>query len=553
MEFKEKYLKLGVAVAAVAIPLALIGVMVAIKSDRQPVQQHAAQNVAPQAVTQHREPGSVIAQIASPQVRTAVEHLYATVDGKLMWSGDGAAQRRLRDVTDEMDAIAAQGLDVSKVTVARDALAKATPADAAKHDVAMTEQVLAMTRALRFGQVPAARIEDWHVAGDTVDIVPELAAALKSTKVSAFLRTLSPAGPAYTDLVKSLARYRALDAAGGWPQIESEGELKIDLADPRMATLQRRLTAEGYFAANMGLSKSTLMEALKSFQARNGLEPDGRIGKGTLAALNVTAQSRVGQILANLERQRHLSRAVPENRITVNTADQSLVLYTDGAPALRLRTIVGDRKHPTPMLSLKLAAVTLNPTWEIPPSIASKEILPHLKRDPAYLAKNEMVVVDGPADPQGLDIDWHRYSAMPWRLRQLAGAQNALGELKFEMWNSYNIYLHDTPGRHLFAKADRYMSHGCVRVDQSRELARRVLNQEEWNEETLAAAIATGGTKMIRLKQAIPVQILYWTAFVDDAGELQFRPDAYRRDAPLAEELGYPPQRAATHVASREQ
>ncbi len=553
MEFTEKHLKLGVAVAAVAIPLALIGVMVALKPDRQPAQEQTARQAPSQAVAQSSKPGPVIAQIASPEVRPALEQLYATVDGNLMWSGGGAGQRRLGDLTEELDAIAAQGLDVSKVTAARDALAKATTADAAKHDVALTEQVLALARALRFGQVPDARIEDWHVAGDTVDIVPELAAALKSTKVSTFLRTLAPAGPAYTNLVKSLARYRALDAAGGWPEIASEGELKIDLADPRMATLQRRLTAEGYFAANMGVSKSTLMEALKSFQARNGLEPDGRIGKGTLAALNVSAQARVGQILANLERQRHLPRVVPEDRITVNTADQSLVLYTDGAPALHLRTIVGDRKHPTPMLTLKLAAVTLNPTWEIPPSIANKEILQHLKRDPEYLAKNEMVVVDGPADPQGLDIDWHRYSAVPWRLRQLAGAQNALGEVKFEMWNSYNIYLHDTPGRHLFAKAERYMSHGCVRVDQPRELARHVLNQEEWNEETLAAAIATGETKMIRLKQAIPVQILYWTAFVDDAGELQFRADAYRRDAPLAVELGHPPKRAATQVASREQ
>ena len=551
-----QYFKLGAAVVAVGIALALVGVIVAGRPHFQGAPQHESARPTPPAPAEPPKPTTTaaIAKIAAPALRADLERLYAASGDKLMWSGDAAAQRRLRDLSVALDVIPAHGIDGRKATAARDALQTAD-VDAAQGDVALTAQVLMLARALRFGQVPDAQIEDWHVAGDAVDIVPDLAAALTSEKIDAFLRTLPPNDINYTKLVESLARYRALAAAGGWPQIASDGALKIDPTDPRIEVLQRRLIAEGYVVQGAGLSKASLSEALTVFQAHNGLAPDGRAGKDTLTALNVSAEERVGQIVANLERRRHLPRAVPEDRITVNTADQSMVLYTGGAPALQLRTIVGARKHPTPMLALTLAAVTLNPTWEIPPSIARKEILPHLQRDPNYLAANDMVIVDGPqGDPQGLHVNWKHYSAMPWRLRQNSGARNSLGQLKFEMWNSYSIYLHDTPARQLFANTDRYLSHGCVRVDQSRELARHVLmSQPGWDAEALAAAIATGEKKMIRLKRAIPVQLMYWTAFVDDAGQLQFRADAYRRDAPLAEMLGHPPKRAAAPVALQTQ
>ncbi len=566
-----QYLKLGAAAAAVGIALALVGVIVVVGPPFQAVPEHEGPRPTPLPQSDPPKPTATatptataaiatptataaIAKIAAPALRADLERLYAASGDKLIWSGDSAAQPRLRDLSSALDAASAQGIDGTKATAARDAL-QASDVDTAQGDVALTGQVLMLARALRFGQVPDAQIEDWHVAGDAIDIVPDLAAALTSAKIDAFLRTLPPSDATYAKLIESLARYRALTAAGGWPQIASDGELKIDPTDPRMEVLQRRLIAEGYVVEAAELSKASLSEALTAFQTHNGLAPDGRAGKDTLKALNVSAEDRVGQIVANLERRRHLPSALPVDRIAVNTADQSMVLYTGGAPALQLRTIVGDRRHPTPMLALTLAAVTLNPTWEIPPSIASKEILPHLQRDPNYLAANDMVIVDGPqGDPQGLRVNWKHYRAMPWRLRQNSGARNSLGEVKFEMWNSYSIYLHDTPARQLFAKTDRYMSHGCVRVDQSRELARHVLmNQPGWDGDALAAAIATGEKKMIRLKRAIPVLIMYWTAFVDDAGQLQFRADAYRRDAPLAELLGHPPRRAAAPVASREQ
>ena len=249
-----------------------------------------------------------------------------------------------------------------------------------------------------------------------------------------------------------------------------------------------------------------------------------------------------------------MPRAVAPDRVVVNTADQSLLLYRDNAPVLKLRTIVGDRKHPTPILALKMAAVTLNPPWDLPPSIASKEILPHLKKNPNYLADSNMIIVnDKTNDPQGLSVDWTRYTAknFPMRLRQLPGAHNSLGRVKLEMWNAFNIYLHDTPSRNLFDKTSRYMSHGCVRVDQAHDLARHVLmNQPGWDSAALLAGIDAGYSKTIRLKQSLPVQILYWTVFVDGAGELQFREDAYRRDAPVSEALRATAKRAVTQVAS---
>ena len=185
------------------------------------------------------------------------------------------------------------------------------------------------------------------------------------------------------------------------------------------------------------------------------------------------------------------------------------------------------------MIAAKIHSVTFNPSWTIPYSIASKEILPRLRREPDYLQRNNIQILGRPGDPYGLQIDWRLYSraAFPFQLRQTPGPHNALGLIKFEMPNDFDVYLHDTPDKSLFAKSSRALSHGCVRVECANELAQRVIdNPSIWLQSDLAAALTDGRTVTVPLTQSLPVYFLYFTTYTDDEGVLNFRQDVYGRD-----------------------
>src|SRR5262249_18589754 len=268
--------------------------------------------------------------------------------------------------------------------------------------------------------------------------------------------------------------------------------------------------------------------AMKHFQTRHGLEPDGRVGAGSLAALNVSAAERVEQIKLTLERWREMPRSLPPTRIVVNAAAAELILYRDGESALTSRVVVGDVEHPTPVLSARVQSALFNPPWNVPASITKKEIGPKIKQDPGYLARNHYVYVGS-------------------RLQQTPGPWNALGGVKFELPTPLDVYLHDTPAKPLFAKPMRAASHGCVRVQQARPLA-SILLGESWPPEAVDQAIAAGETRRVFLKTAIPVYLLYLTAFTDEDGTAEFRDDFYGRDADLAGALA--DREIRRHIAS---
>jgi murein L,D-transpeptidase YcbB/YkuD len=221
-----------------------------------------------------------------------------------------------------------------------------------------------------------------------------------------------------------------------------------------------------------------------------------------------------------------------------------------GQASWTTRAIVGERKNPTPVIQADITGVILNPNWDIPPSIASKEIMPRLRQDPNYLADRNIVVTDDEGKSQWTVYEWLPEFAdgLPGRLRQLPGAGNSLGAVKFQMENLYNIYLHDTPNRALFAESARYLSHGCVRVENPKELASRVLGHDPLD---IDEAIATGKTKVLRVTPPLPVYVGYWTVFADKQGALQFRDDAYERDQPIVAALGFKASRKPGQVASR--
>jgi len=481
-----------------------------------------------------------------PIVLEPVRRIYAALAERPIWSFDPAAEAAGRLLLEALAAAPQQGLGTDELHLSQLNAPDASPAAAvlAQRDVLLTDAFIRYASRLRGGAVPVSALgRDWGIVGNAFDPGAALLAAIRGGRLADLLHSLPPADPGYGALIGALQRYRAIVARGGWPHVFGAGEIKLDQADPRLADLRRRLTLEQDLAPSAaGLDVEALRAAVRLFQARHGLEPDGRVGVRTLAELNVAAEQRVAQILANLERWRHLPHDRPARHIAVNVADASLDVVDSGRSLLQMRVIVGDRSHPTPSLAATIAAVTFNPPWNIPPSIAVKEMLPKLRRNPDYLADSNIVIRGREGDdPSGRQIDWRTVTSknFPFRLQQLPGPKNSLGGIKFEMPNRFDVYLHDTPTKALFERSRRGFSHGCVRLQHAADLAVTLLaDQSTWNAETIAAALADGTTRQVPLAQPIPVYLLYWTAFVDAEGRTNFRDDIYGRDPPIEAMLG---------------
>ena len=462
---------------------------------------------------------------------SVVAHIYDAFGNRPLWQGR-QAKARLKSL-DEAAALAdAHGIDTQKLRAAM-AGVSADP----RSDVALTQEVADLFKDMRIGVVDFSDAAGyWKIPAESYDPTADVTAAIREFRLAQALKAQAPTHPDYGELLKSLATYRKFAENGGWKTIPADTEVLLDKPDARISLVKERLAAEGYDVGNDDAFKASIA----AFQEKNGLASDSRLGKTTLAALNVSADARAEQIAVNLERWRHVPRDFKPDYVMVNTADGAVTLMRDGVRKLHFRAITGDRRHPTPVLVSRITAVTFNPTWEIPISIARKEILPKLKQDPTYLKANNMVVVNGSADdPHGLYMNWERFDgkSLPYRLRQQPGAINSLGFLKFEMSNPYNIYLHDTPSRNLFDKPDRHLSHGCVRVENPRQLAQEVLAPlGKWDSDAIDAAIATGRTQRVMLETWLPVYVMYWTAYMDD-GKVQFRSDAYHRDEAIAQGL----------------
>ena len=338
-----------------------------------------------------------------------------------------------------------------------------------------------------------------------------------------WLRGLAPEDDGYRRLQQALAAYDAIVRQGGWPIIAAGPRLTLGMSGDRVATLRARLAIEGDLAPDTpagSVFDAETEEAVRRFQTRHGFPADGRVGSATLAAMNVDAGRRYRQIAAALERWRWLPHQLPPERVVVNAAAAQLTLVEDGHPVLELRTIVGTPRHPTPVLAARIASLLFNPPWNIPAAITAHEIRPRARRDPAYLRREGIVAVEG------------------GRLRQLPGAKNALGRLKFEMPNPLDVYLHDTPTKHLFGRPRRFFSHGCVRVEHPEALALHLLRHDPaWTAEAIATAMAAGTTRRVPIDPTVPVIIFYATAAIEADGTVAFFDDVYHRDPPLIDAL----------------
>ncbi|WAC61086.1 L,D-transpeptidase family protein [Brevundimonas sp. SL130] len=398
-------------------------------------------------------------------------------------------------------------------------------ADPASSDLRTTAAALAYGRILAEGKVRPETVEDlWEMQKNRADLPSGMSDALARNVLLDWFEGLAPTDIGYQNLSAGYVRYRRLAAQGGWPAFIAGPTIEPNMSDRRLPALIDRLTAEGDLTAADGARLKAqgltygaeLQRAVQGFQVRHGLGADGRIGTGTQRSLGASAEDRARQIALNLERRRWLKRDVAPERIEVNTAAAIMVYWKDGKPVHSNRVVVGSAENQTPSLEKPFASVVANPPWYVPAGIARREILP---KGPDYLAANDMFVRDG-------------------TVIQRAGPKSALGYVKFELRDSYAIFLHDTPSKAAFNLSMRQRSHGCVRVQNAVEFARLLLSPDPVKLAEFDTAQDSRETTRVTTGREITVRLLYWTAFVDGQGRVAFREDVYGRDDKLAQALG---------------
>jgi murein L,D-transpeptidase YcbB/YkuD len=396
---------------------------------------------------------------------------------------------------------------------------------------------------------------EWFAARRGADFAAILEDSIAWNAIRGVLAALLPADPGYARLRDALAEYRRAAAARGWPVIPGGETLKSGAEGARVAALRERLRATGDLAeiseADSAAFDPAVELAVQAFQRRHGLDADGVVGAVTLSALNVPVEERVRELVVNLERWRWLPQETGDTHVIINIADFTLRLVAPDREQLVMRVIVGRDYRRTPVFSGEIMYLVLNPRWEVPRSIAVKDILPEAQKDPGYFERMGMrVLVGWGADEEEIDpatVDWPsiRPEELAYRFQQRPGPQNALGRVKFMFPNRFNVYLHDTPSTGLFARSERAFSSGCIRVEQPIELAERLLAPDPgWDRGAIVSAIERGDERTVVLPKPVPVHVLYWTAWADDDGAVNFRRDIYGRDGAVAQALAEPPPEA---------
>lgn len=411
----------------------------------------------------------------------------------------------------------------------RDSIAQGLQESATPRAVPLGRDALVRAALDHASAVHAGRlIEDdfqleWGIRPPAYDPLPAFAAAVSSDRLASWIASLPPPYAGYDTLVAGLARYRALAAAGGWMALAGT-DLKPDASGPAVAALRKRIAIEDTtLDASGDRYDAALTEAVRRAQQRYGLNPTGAAGAQTIAALNVPVEARIRQIMANMERWRWLPGELPKNRIQVNIAAAVLTVFEGDTPVMSMKAVTGRPGAETPMLVSQIHSVVLNPPWNVPSTIANRELWPKEKAKPGYLKRNGFRIIDTGDGGKRL---------------QQSSERSALGKFKFDFDNRFAVYLHDTPAQSGFAKFDRLSSHGCVRLEKPADLAKLLLkNTPEWTPDAIDATVDGGKTVRASMADREAVYLLYWTAFANANGVVSFRNDPYRWDGTLATKI----------------
>jgi len=426
-------------------------------------------------------------------------------------------------------------------------------------DLTLTDALLLYTRHLLHGRVEHQNVYTEEVVTlRTLEMASSFYTALMSGERGDTLADLISRPSGYEKLREKLEDYMSVAGYGGWSQIPPGPTLKRGSQGQRVAQLRDRLIVSGDLDTvaehHPDVFGKALEEGVRRFQKRHGLKVDGKVAKETLDILNIPVETRIRQMALNMDRLRWLPDDLGKRHIFVNIADFRLEVVEDDRQVMTMKIIVGKKDQPSCMLSGKMVYLELNPFWKIPDGIAIKEILPQIKKNPEYLAEKSIKLLrdwnDNAKEIDPKTVDWSRMreNNFRYRLRQEPGSLNPLGRVKFIFPNECEIYLHDTPGRHLFGRQRRDFSHGCIRIEKPMDMAVYLLRDRQgWTRKKILAEIGKGKRQVVTLSGPFDVHITYLTAWVDRSGILQFRSDIYRIDQ-IPYELPVKPVTAFTGI-----
>ncbi|MEQ9463854.1 MAG: L,D-transpeptidase family protein [Haliea sp.] len=528
----------GQQILAICALLLCCAMNAAIAATEPPATPTALRSHLAQVLATHPDPpvgGSLtVAELAA---------FYAARDYRPLWNEAAASTAWERALA----GLAADGLDPDRY------LAPATGFSAGRQfcrELAMTAAWLQAQLDLRFGALDRQTIEPlWRqrptsLAGARRSLLGSAPAFAREPATAIALAR--PELPVYRALGEALVALPGRENAAPWQQLPDGRLLRPGQSDPRVPLLRARLRAENFLpAAGSGVDQlrydRELALAVEAFQHRHLLAVDGIVGPATLAALNQTHAQRRAQLEANLERWRWLQHEQLPHQIVVDIAAANIAYYRDNQLQWHARATVGRSLRQTPSLRSAVSHFTLNPSWTVPPTIFREDKLPAIRANPEYLQEQNLRVLDAQGsqlDPE--TIDWQRPGAII--LRQLPGPDNPLGRIAIRFPNPFSVYLHDTPGKQLFARAQRTDSSGCVRVEDVMTLAEEMLrSNRQYDPAAVASRLASGTTSDLPLLAPVPLLMDYWTADLDARGTLVLRPDIYGRDAALAAALSRRP------------
>lgn len=423
-----------------------------------------------------------------------------------------------------------------------------SPGDLADVDLLLTDAFFNLASHLERGKVdPANFKEDWEITPKPrkANFQYLLTQSERKGEIKTQLESLYPDFTIYTtgrEVIRDLHEKLKTNPID-WSPVKVNKAIRVGEKDKSIPVFRERLIywdyLEEYAIEDEGIFDSTLFQGIKFFQQKNGMEPDGIIGKMTSSAINYSPQDLIDKASVNLERLRWLPDTVRnEEFILVNIANYQLDYLSNLDTLLSERVIVGKRYHESPIFTSEMSYIVFSPYWNIPVSITRGEIIPKVRKDPNYLVEKNMEVVNNSGkviDPAG--IDWSSKS-FPYMIRQKPGNGNSLGLVKFIFPNQHSVYIHDTPARYLFAKEERAMSHGCIRIQNPEDFAAKLLRSDpSWTASRIDEAMHQSTEKIVHLKKKIPVVLLYLTFWADSKGDAHFREDVYGRDQEVLQAL----------------
>ncbi len=483
------------------------------------------------------------------QRQEALNAYYDDQDGVLLWMGTERAPAFIAWLRSAAD----DGLDPADYPT--DQLAKLSDAVPVTDDrgraiieLHFSAAFLEYASDLQVGRFLPRKVDpNFFLQRREIDQLAALQGLAAADNLDVFFLSWQPRAPEYEALRVVLADYRALSAAGGWPTILLGDTLKPGMNDSRVRSLRARLavTDGANPQAPPGEEEvytDDLIPVVTAFQRRHGLEIDGLVGRATIVALNVPVEERIQDIVVAMERWRWMPANLGNEHLMVNIAGFDLTRVSGGQIVEKMAVVVGKPYHRTPVFSDSIKYLEFNPYWNVPSSIALKEELPKLRKNPAARAAAGFEAVSDGQVYNLTSINWNRYGPgnFPFRLRQRPGPNNALGRVKYMFPNEFNVYLHDTPSRSLFSRAERAFSHGCVRLSRPLELAPPVLTDgglAGWDLARVNAVVGSGKRTVVSLEDPLPIHITYFTAWIEQ-GVPNFRADVYEQDEKLVAALG---------------